>query len=120
MKYAVLVYEAAEDFGLRHHPERQGAYWGAYAAYNEALKAGGVAAPGGNALMAPDAATTIRVRGGQKIVQDGPFADTKEQLGGLWVIDVPDLDAALAWASRCPSALTGSVEVRPILEMSGG
>jgi hypothetical protein len=60
-------------------------------------------------------ATTVRLRGGQRQVQDGPFADTKELLGGLFLIDVPDLDAALVWAARCPAAATGSVEVRPQL-----
>jgi hypothetical protein len=60
-------------------------------------------------------ATTIRLAGGKRQVQDGPFADTKEMLGGLFMIEVPDLDAALQWAARCPAADGGSVEVRPMM-----
>jgi hypothetical protein len=70
---------------------------------------------GGNALVPTFSATTVRVRDGRRDVQDGPYADTKEQLGGYYVIDVPDLDAALEWAAKNPAASTGAVEVRPIL-----
>ena len=63
------------------------------------------------------AATTVRVRGGQNQVLDGPYAEAKEQLGGYYMIDVPTLDDALAWAARCPGAAFGSIEVRPIMEM---
>jgi len=115
MKYAVLVYETAKELERRAEPPT-GGYWGAYAAYNQSMIAAGIAA-GGNALHPPESATTVRMRGGERIVQDGPFADTKEQLGGLFIIDVPDLDAAIAWAARCPSASAGSAEIRPILEM---
>ena len=116
MKYAVLVYETTNDFESRSDPARLGAYWGAYSGYAEATKNAGVAA-GGHALQPPSTATTVRVRNGQTQVQDGPFADTKEQLGGLFVIEAASLDEALAWAARCPSAATGSAEVRPILAM---
>jgi hypothetical protein len=61
--------------------------------------------------------TTLRQRDGKRQVQDGPYADTKEQLGGFYEIDVPDLDTALDWAARCPAAATGAVEVRPNLVM---
>lgn len=116
MKYAILVYETADDFAARTDPARKDRYWGAYAAYFAAMKEAGVAA-GGNALQPYQTATTVRVRGDGRQVQDGPFADVKEQLGGMFVIDVPDLDTALRWAARCPSASTGSAEVRPILPM---
>ena len=69
----------------------------------------------GDGLQGPHAATTLRVRQGARTVEDGPFADSKEQLGGYFVIDVPDLDTALDWAAQAPCALTGSVEVRPVL-----
>ena len=69
----------------------------------------------GDGLQGPNTATTVRIRDGKRIVQDGPFADTKEQLGGYFVIEVPDLDAALEWAARAPSAACASVEVRPVL-----
>ncbi len=69
----------------------------------------------GNALEAIDTATTVRVRGGETVISDGPFADTKELLGGYYVLDVPDLDAALGWAARLPNVSFGSVEVRPVM-----
>ena len=68
---------------------------------------------GGAGLEPPLTATTVRAPEGKRRVQDGPFADTKEQLGGYYVIDVPDLDKALEWAARCPSASTGAAEIRP-------
>jgi hypothetical protein len=115
MKYAILVYETAAEVAERSGPEAPG-YWAAYAAYGKALTEAGVAA-GGNALQPSSVGTTLRLRDGKRHVQDGPFADTKEQLGGMFVIDVPDLDAALQWAARCPSATRGAVEVRPLLVM---
>lgn len=117
MQYAILVYETAQEVESRTHPERAGEYWMAYKAYSDALVQAGVMA-GGNALQPSATATTVRIRNSARDVQDGPFADTKEQLGGLFVIEVPDLEAALEWAARCPSTLTGSAEVRPILPMS--
>jgi len=71
------------------------------------------------ALESVQTATSVRVRNGKVSVTDGPFAETKEQLGGLYVVDVPDLDAALAIAARLPSALVGSIEVRPIPAYGG-
>jgi hypothetical protein len=114
MQYAILVYETPAELSAREDPARVGPYWAAYTAYSQALAGAGVAA-GGAGLQPPAAATTVRLRGGQTHVQDGPYADTKEQLGGLFLIEAPDLDAALAWAARCPAAATGSVEVRPVL-----
>ena len=118
MKYSILVYETAAELAAREDPSRAGPYWAAYSAYSAALQSAGIAA-GGAGLQPPAAATTIRLRGGQRQVQDGPFADTKEALGGLFIIDVPDLETALEWGARCPSAATGSVEVRPHFEMGG-
>jgi hypothetical protein len=69
----------------------------------------------GDALEMPDTATTVRVRDGETLLTDGPFAETKEILGGYYVIDVPDLDAAIAWAERMPNIAYGSVEVRPVV-----
>ena len=90
------------------------AYWGAWMSYVEAIRASGVVVSGAG-LQPPETATTVRLKGEQRHVQDGPFADTKEQLGGFFVIDVPDLDAALAWAARSPAATDAAVEVRPVL-----
>ena len=116
MQYTILVYETQAELAARTDPERRDAYWGAYRAYTTALREAGVMV-GGAALEPPRTATTVRQPGGKRRVQDGPFADTKEQLGGYYVIDVPDLDRALEWAARCPSAATGAAEVRPNLRM---
>ncbi len=115
MKYCVLVYETPEEVAKRTNAEAQ-SYWGAYSAYGKALQEGNVAA-GGTPLQPSGTATSLRIREGKRHVQDGPFADSKEQLGGFFIINVPDLDAALEWAARCPSASTGGVEVRPVLPM---
>lgn len=90
---------------------RDGALWGAY---TKALIDAGVLV-GGEALHPSGTATTLRVTDGVPDIQDGPYADTKEQLGGFYVIDVPDLDAALIWAARNPAAASGAVEVRPVV-----
>ena len=116
MKYTILVYENTVDFATRTDAARKDAYWGAYRAYTKALADAGVMV-GGAGLQPPPLATTVRLRDGKRQVQDGPFADTKEQLGGYYVIEVPGLDQALDWAARCPSASSGSVEVRPNLSM---
>jgi len=117
MQYTILVNETAADFARRSSAEAP-VYWGAYMAYNAALAAAGVFV-GGAGLQAPATGTTVRLRAGARQVQDGPFADTKEQLGGYYVIEVPHLDAALEWAAKCPAAATGSVEVRPHVPMPG-
>ena len=116
MTYTILIYETQDDFGSRTNATRKDAYWGAYRAYTVALKEAGVMV-GGAALQPAEVATTVRQRDGKRQVQDGPYAEAKEQLGGYYVIDVPDLDRALDWASRCPGASSGAVEVRPNLAM---
>ena len=116
MKYTILVYENTADFGARTDVKRKDAYWGAYRAYTKALTEVGVMV-GGAGLQPPPLATTVRLRNGKRQVQDGPFADTKEQLGGYYVIEVPGLDQALDWAALCPSVASGCVEVRPNLSM---
>jgi hypothetical protein len=114
MKYLIMAYESADAFETRTG-EHQGAYLGAWRAYADALRHAGVMA-GGKGLEPPSTGTTLRLRDGERTVQDGPYADTKEQLGGFFIIDVPDLDAALDWAARCPAAADGAVEVRPVLQ----
>ena len=88
----------------------------AYMAYTKALQDAKVLVAS-NRLRPTSAATTVRTVDGETKVLDGPFAETKEQLGGYYLIDVPDLDAALSWAKRCPAARYGTVEVRPIWVM---
>jgi hypothetical protein len=114
MQYLLMAMETPEAFAARTDPERSGPYWDAWNAYIEALASSGVmtAAAG---LQGPDVATTLRIKGGVKSLQDGPFADTKEHLGGYFVVDVETLDEALSWAERCPSATYASVEVSPFL-----
>jgi len=112
MQYTILVYETDSELEARNDPARKGEYWAAYRAYGQALREAGVLR-GGHGLQPPHDATSLRVRSGKRQVQDGPFVDTKEKLGGIYIIEVDDLDRALEWASRCPSASTGSVEVRP-------
>jgi len=113
MKYAILIYEGTGDFATRADPAKGPAFTGAWMAYSNALAQAGVMS-GGSALEPPETGTTVRLRDGKRHVQDGPYADTKEQLGGFIIIDVPDLDTALDWASRSPAASYASVEVRPL------
>jgi hypothetical protein len=108
MQYAILVYETEHDFA---HREQQ---MPAYNAYSKALAEAGIMV-GGAGLHPSHTATTLQLKDGQRQVQDGPYADTKEQLGGFFLIEVPDLDTALDWAARCPAASNCAVEVRPLL-----
>jgi hypothetical protein len=88
----------------------------AYMAYTDAMRKAGVLVAG-ERLQASPTATTVRIRDGKTAVLNGPYAETKEQLGGFYIVDVADLDAALSWAARCPGASHGSIEVRPIHPM---
>jgi len=115
MQYLLLL--NAEEAGfMRMTPEQQQQGMAAYMAYTEALTKAG-ALKGSNRLQPVATATTVRVVDGKTQVLDGPYADSKEQLGGYYLIDVPDLDAALSWAARCPGASHGIVEVRPVWDM---
>jgi hypothetical protein len=116
MKYLLLIYgnEAAMQSASK---ETTGQTMAAYGAYTEAMKKAGVHV-GSNRLRPTASASTVRVADGKTKVLDGPYAETKEQLAGYYMIEVPDLDAALSWASRCPGANHGGVmEVRPLWEM---
>jgi hypothetical protein len=112
MQFALLIYESPEAFAARNNDETD-AYLGAWRAYHKALVEAGIFV-GGNPLQAPETATTVRLKEGKRHVQDGPFADAKEQLGGFTILELPSLDAALDWAARCPAASIGAVEVRPV------
>ena len=112
MNYTVLIYEGPGDFAARTDPQKKETYWASWPPYLKALRDAGVFVSGAG-LQPPESATTVKLRDGQRLVQDGPYADTKEQLGGLVVIDVPDLDTALDWAARCPRSPERVVEVRP-------
>jgi hypothetical protein len=115
MQYLLMLY--VDETGwtrLTKAEQEQGA--AAYTAYTQALKKAG-ALVGANRLQPTTVATTVRIANGKSQVLDGPYAESKEQLGGYYLIDVPDLDAALSWVSRCPAANHGVVEVRPVWGM---
>ena len=112
MQYALLIIESPEAFATRKAPENN-PYLGAWRAYHKALVEADIYV-GGNPLQSPETGTTVRLKDGKRRVQDGPFADTKEQLGGFIIMELPSLDAALDWAARCPAASAGVVEVRPL------
>ena len=114
MQYMLIFREEMAQFAEREDPAKAPAYWGAWNAYIGAMRAAGVIV-NGDGLQGPHTATIVRVRDGKRHVQDGPLADTKEQLGGYFIIEAPDLDAALDWAARSPSAAYASTEVRPVL-----
>jgi hypothetical protein len=115
MQYLLLLH--AEELSILNAPEAQRKeVMALYTAYGEALRKAG-ALVSANRLQPSTAATTVRVKDGKTEVLNGPYAETREQLGGYYLIDVPDLDAALTWAARCPGAAQGPVEVRPIWAM---
>jgi hypothetical protein len=113
VKYALLIYEAAEDFARRDEPPGESAYYGAWRAYYRSLVDAGVFV-GGDPLLSAETGTTVRQKDGRREIQDGPYANTKEQLAGFIVLELPSLDAALDWAARCPAASYAAVEVRPL------
>ena len=115
MEYLLMLYsEEAGWANMTKAQQQEG--MAAYTAYTEALKKAGVH-KGSNRLQPISAATTVRVANGKSQVLDGPYVESKEQLGGYYLIDVPDLDSALSWAARCPGASHGTVEVRPVWAM---
>ncbi len=113
MKYALLIYSSTTDEEWEALPEdERNAIYGEYRAVSESP---GII--GGHQLQPAATATTVRVQDGKTLTTDGPFAETKEVLGGLFVVEADDIDTALALAERIPAARNGSVEVRPIVEM---
>ncbi len=113
MKFLCLIYTAeAKQMGLS--PEEQQAMAKDYFAFDGAIKKAGVHA-GGEALQPVATATTVQLRDGKQSTTDGPFQETKEQLGGYYLLDCKDLDEALGWAAKIPTAKWGSIEVRPVL-----
>jgi len=115
MQYLLALY-ADESAWPKMTPEQQQQGYAAYMAYTEALKTAGVHV-GSQRLRPSSTATTLRTTNGKTQVLDGPYAESKEQLAGYFLIDVPDLDAALSWAGRCPAVQHGIVEVRAIWAM---
>jgi hypothetical protein len=114
MKYALLFHETTEHFARRGEP----GFMEAWMAYINAIHASGIFVSGAG-LLPPESGTLVSVRDGKRRVHDGPYAETKEFLGGLVVIDAPNLDVALEWAARSPAAGYSAVEVRPLLPGEG-
>lgn len=112
MQFALMIYHTPEEFEMRKK-DYSDPHLGAWRAYYKALVEAGVYVAG-DPLEVPDTGTTVRLRDGKRQVQDGPYADTKEQLGGFIILDLPSVDVALEWAARCPGASIGVVEVRPL------
>ena len=115
MQYMLTLY-ADESTFTKMSPEQQEKGYAAYMAYSEALNKAGVYKASGR-LGRSASATRVQLVDGKPSVLDGPFIESKEQLGGYFLIDVPDLDAAIGWAARCPGAGHGTVEVRPMWTM---
>ena len=113
MQYALLIY--TQEPTTPPSPEDIGAMMAEYNAYTESIRTDGTYVAG-EALQPTVTATTVQVRDGQTITTDGPFAETKEAFGGFYIIEAPDLDAAIASAARIPGARVGSIEVRPIVD----
>jgi len=116
MKYLCLIYDDEKMWPSMPKAEAE-TMMGEYFAFTEAVKQSGHYV-GGNALQPTSTATCVRVRQGKTTTTDGPFAETKEQLGGYFVVDVTGLDRALELAAQIPGAKMGSIEVRPVLEMA--
>jgi hypothetical protein len=112
MRYMLLIYDNETEFE-RLSQSQIAQVMEAYGHFGKALKASG-AYISADRLRPTASATSVRIRGGQTTLTDGPFAETKEQLGGYYLIDVKDLDEALQWAAKVPSAKFGSIEVRPV------
>jgi hypothetical protein len=115
MQYLLLIH-SDEKAMQTVSPEQNGTILAAYGAYMKAMADAGVN-KGGQRLHPTSTATTVRVKDGKTQVLNGPYAEVKEQLGGYFLIDAPDPDAAISWAARCPGAQYGAIEVRPIWEM---
>jgi hypothetical protein len=117
MRYLLLIYTPEED-PASVPPERRAATTELYSAFTREIRSRN-AMQGGEALQPTSTATTVRVRDGKTLVTDGPFAETKEALGGFYLLDVKDLDEALELAAKIPGAQWGAIEVRPIWEQGG-
>jgi len=116
MEYMLLIYSSEAD-SKKMSAAEQGQIYQEYMAFTEDLMKSGKN-KGGNALEQTATATTVRVRNGKTMVTDGPFAETKEQLGGYYLVEAKDLDDAISIAARIPGAKHGSIEVRPIVKFS--
>ncbi|MGH7897772.1 MAG: YciI family protein [Candidatus Binatia bacterium] len=113
MQYAMLIYEPPDAFASRANEDQDDPHVGAWRAYYRALVEAGIYVDG-SPLHLPETGTTVRLRNGRREIQDGPYAESKEQLAGFTILELPSLDTALEWAARCPSASIGAIEIRPL------
>ena len=113
MKYLLLIYESEASYASLSEAE-QGKIYQEYMDYSKRIKKSGNYI-GGEALQPIASATTVRVKSGKTVTTDGPFAETREQLGGFYMVEAKDLDEAIALAAGIPASRTGSIEVRPII-----
>lgn len=113
MQYALLVYETPEAFARRSPSSDNEQHLGAWRLYHRSLVEAGIYVAG-DPLQVPEMGTTVRIKDGKRAIQDGPYAETKEQLAGFIILELPSLDAAIEWAARCPAAAIGAVEVRAL------
>src|SRR5262245_42621158 len=114
MRYLLTIYD--DETGWNNAtPEQTAQIMAAYGAFGEEAQKAGVLL-GGEGLQPTSTATTVRVRDGEALTTDGPFAETREQLGGYYLLDCKDLDDAISWAAKIPGAQSGSVEVRPVMD----
>jgi hypothetical protein len=110
MRFMMLIHH--DEQALAAAPKQE--LWADFGAFNAALAKAGAGFTPGERLQGSKLATTVRLRSGSTTVLDGPYADTKEQFAGYFMIDVPDLDSAIKWAERCPSVKYGAIEIRPL------
>jgi hypothetical protein len=115
VKYILLIHDDEKAWGKLSEAER-GRIYGEYGQFSEQVKASGHYLAGSQ-LQPTATATSVRIRDGKRVITDGPFAETREQLGGYYLIEAKDLDDAIAVAARIPSARMGTIEVRPLVEM---
>lgn len=115
MRYVLLIYGKEDDYAKLTQEERAAMMQGHGALAGEMLQTGQLT--GGGPLQPTSAATTVRVRDGKPLIVDGPFAETKEQLAGFYILDCNDLDEAIRLAARIPDVAWGSIEIRPMLEL---
>ena len=113
MKYLAIIYNDESSY-VDATPEQVGEIFAAHGAFGEAAGKAGVFV-GGEGLQGTNTATVVRVRDGERLLTDGPYAETKEQIGGYYLLECKDLDEALQWAAQIPEASSGAIEVRPVM-----
>ena len=117
MQYLLLIYDREADWQGRV-PQQDEAYMAEFRSFTRSIIASGEF-KGGDALQSADTATSVRIRDGQVLLTDGPFAETREQLGGYYLVEAPDLDRAIELAAGIPTARRGTIEIRPLFVWPG-